>query len=178
MYRNLLGCLLVWIAMLSAVMAADRVVRFPKVSDNAEYSVVRRDAYRSLITIKDRKEDEFPAKRGVIKNGFLEGLVAIPSGHALSIGVVGPGVNGEYGPIDLGFLDVLKDSDLCGLNVPLNLLNCKQVKSLSRFDRLTELHSLVAEDCNDPRCLDGLKGLEVLELGFHERLNGIESASG
>ena len=98
----------------------------------------------------------------------------MPDGHALCLCVATSTTftGNEYAPIDLGFLDVLEDSDLCGLYVPYNYLTCQQIKSLSRFNRLIELDTTVAKDCDDPGCLDGLKGLEVLGLVFHERQDG------
>ena len=178
MYRNLWAIIGVWLAMPIDLVAADRVVRFPKLAHYAEYSIIRMDAYRSLITLKDRREDRFPEKRGIMKEGLLDNSVfkggvssvRIPAGHALSIGAVIPDGGGDdLVPINISFLDGLADNDLCAINVSRNVLTCQQMKSLSRFSRLVELRVVVGKDCSDPRFLDELKNLEVLQLGFEQR---------
>ena len=177
MHRYIFGVLIAWFAIPFDVVAADHIVRFPKRADHAQYSVIRMAARRSLITVKDSRADNGPETRGVImRGGFDGGPVRIPDGHAVAIFAVSPAVNGSCGPIDLSFLDALGNNDLCELDVSQNFLTCQQVKSLSRFSRIVELRTFIDNDCNTPRCLDELKGLEVLVLAFRKEMDTRDSA--
>ena len=184
MYRYIMVVLCVWLVMPFDVMAADRVVRFPKLAHYAVYSVIRMDAYRSVITHKDMKEDRFPEKRGIVKEGLLDNSVfvggvssvRIPAGHALFVSAVIPDAGGDdLVSINLSFLDGLANNDLCAIDVSRNVLPCQQMKTLSRFSRLVELRVVVGKECNDPLFLDELKNLEVLQLTFEKIPNAQEA---
>lgn len=157
-----------------AVIAADRTLQFPRLGPLSSKSLIVAEGYRSIITRRDAMHDDIPAKRGVLHTRPLNEVVQIPAGHALSLCIATDSqfMGSEYLPIDIRFLDIMKDHELCVLCVPYNYLTCQQLKSLSRFSRLIELDVTVEKDPGDPRCIDGLKGLEVLSLAFHERQDG------